>query len=210
MTRLTEEIAEDLGKFVHATADAWIAAGLIKPNSWGVEIQIAQQLGDNFDFADGIIFCDDHPKGKHRGDWYVDNGQKKNLVSLETGMDSLVAVRLHPGLIVGLKTGFPWGGAVIDTVYGILVGPSGFREDEDVNFARTIRDRVVMLLNRQGQAMLDDARNRGKDDAEDPSDRFIRPLVIDFGEGPIGRGFSTTGNPNAEPGDPDGEDDPRE
>lgn len=149
---------------------------LIKVNSWGVEVLVAERPGAASSFDElylRVKFGRSLPEGKHDERWYIANAHGKNLVCLHTGMDSHEAVRTWQGTI-DIEGAFPWGGAVIDTHYGVCIGVSGFREDEDLMVARAIRNFIVMHLDRAGQAWLDDARARGEDDAADPADRFTR------------------------------------
>jgi hypothetical protein len=62
--------------------------------------------------------------------------------------------------VVGLRGAFPWGGAVIDPAYGVIVGTSGFSEDEDIAFSRAVCSYVAMLLDREGTAAMMAARER--------------------------------------------------
>lgn len=176
--RLTQVITTDLQRFIRATASAWMnpAEGLVKRNSFGVEILVARQPRSEFAEADVHHFGASHFDMPHNNIWYEDNAHGKNLVCLATGMDSHEAVRLYQGALRNVDGAFPWGGAIIDKAYGIIVGVSGFKEDEDILFARTIRNYLVMLMDREGQSVLDNARSGGEDDATDPSDRFTRRI----------------------------------
>jgi hypothetical protein len=75
-------------------------------------------------------------------------------------MDSHLAIRVHPGSVVGLRGAFAWGGAIIDPAYGLIVGTSGFHEDEDMLFSRTVLAHLTMALDREGLAALTAARER--------------------------------------------------
>lgn len=170
-TRINEEM---LKRFAGSIILTLQRSDLIKVNSWGVEVLLAERPGSDFsELFFRLKFGRSLPEGKHDEDWYIQNAHGKNLVCLHTGMDSHEAVRTWQGTI-DIEGVFPWGGAVIDTHYGVCVGVSGFREDEDLMVARAIRNFIVMHLDRAGQAWLDDARARGADDAEDPADRFTR------------------------------------
>ncbi|MBI2798112.1 hypothetical protein HYX70_02290 [Candidatus Saccharibacteria bacterium] len=198
-THLSEEARKMIEDFTTATVSAWMDAGIIKTNSWGVWLEADDPNGD-FENAVDHRFGFDHPEGKHDAEWYIANAKGKCEACFATGKDSHEAVRTWQGMLNGVDGIFPWGGAIIDTDYGICVGVSGFREDEDLMVARAIRNFIVMLLDRKGQNYIDETRARGKDDAPDPSDRFTRASkpddYEDFGEGPIGREFSKTTHPN--------------
>jgi hypothetical protein len=163
--RLTLAITDDLRGFIDATATAWMDPinGFVKRNSYGIEILVAQRPGSDFNGAAVYNFGATIPDMPHNTVWYQENAHGKNLAALATGLDSHEAVRLYQGALWHVEEGvFPWGGAVIDKHYGICIGVSGFKEDEDILFARTIRNYLVMLLDREGEAILDEARERGK------------------------------------------------
>lgn len=152
MPGFTKAITANLENFIWVTANAWMNAQLIKTNSYGVEILIDgyPELVTGYTVSGSV----------HDEYWYQDNAHGKSLVCLNTGMDSHEAVRLHQGSLRNIDGAFPWGGAIID--HGIIVGVSGFKEDEDILLARTILNRLVMLLNREGEAILAEARERGE------------------------------------------------
>lgn len=176
-SRLSRDIIADLNAFIPLTAEAWMDGDAIKLNSYGVVILVAPQPGSDFTNAVPHEFGDSMPGKPHDMEWYIDNARGKNLVCKQVGKDSHEAVRLYQGAVRYLRGAFPWGGAVIDTAYGLIVGTSGFKEDEDILVSRTIRNRAVMLLDREGAAGLEDAHDRGSDGADDPSDRFIRGRI---------------------------------
>lgn len=176
-TRLSPAILTDLTAFIPDTANAWIEGGLIKPNSWGVEIlTLPMEIGSSWSAGDHYIFSRTKPNTAHPGTWYVENAKGKNLISVVTGMDSHEAVRLYQGLVSRIVGAFPWGGAIIDPVYGLIIGTSGFKEDEDILFSRAIRNRIVMLMDREGDLFIMDARRRGEQEGEAEADRFTRPV----------------------------------
>ncbi len=174
MSRISTDNTADIMKFIPATADAWMIDGLIKHNSYGVEILVFQTPGADFTNTTVLNAGETVQGMPHDTLWYRDNAKGKNLICLATGLDSLVAVRTYPGLVAQIEGAFPWGGAVIDACYGIIVGVSGFKEDEDILFARTILNRVIMLLDRDGEAVLADARTRGEQTGQAGADRFTR------------------------------------
>lgn len=174
MSRLTVADCTDLKHFIAATASAWSGNELVKWNSYGVEILLATKPGSDFTNATVLNEGESRPNTAHDTMWYRYNAKGKNLICLATGMDSYEAVRTYPGLVARIEGAFPWGGAVIDTRYGIIVGVSGFKEDEDVLFARTILGRIVMLVNRAGNEVLIDARKRGEQAGQAGADRFTR------------------------------------
>ena len=157
-TRLTKSVLADLVDFTKVTAEAWVDAQLVKENSYGVELLVAPNPGANFEGASNYNFANTLNGAEHDHQWYLANAHGKNLICLETGMDSHEAVRLWQGLVKQIRGAFPWGGAVIDPAYGLIVGTSGFKEDEDILFSRTIRNRLVMLLDREGDDVIDDTR----------------------------------------------------
>lgn len=174
MTRISTENSSELQRFISVTASVWKNTRLVKENSYGVEILVAQKPGSDFNEATVINAGETVSGMPHDTLWYRENAKGKNLICLATGLDSLDAVRLYPGLVAQIRRAFPWGGAVIDTRYGIIVGVSGFKEDEDILFARTILNRLIMLLDREGESVLTDARTRGEQAGEAGADRFTR------------------------------------
>lgn len=174
MSRLTVADCTDLRHFIAATASAWSGNELVKWNSYGVEILLATKPGSDFTNATVLNEGESRPNTAHDTMWYRANAKGKNLICLATGMDSYEVVRTYPGLVARIEGAFPWGGAVIDTRYGIIVGVSGFKEDEDILFARTILGRVVMLVDRAGNEVLIDARKRGEQAGQAGADRFTK------------------------------------
>lgn len=172
--RLTEQQCDELVQFMEETANAWRDAGLVKLNSYGVEILFTERAGSGFAHAERLAFGHTLDGAEHDEFWYVDNAHGKNLISVETGLDSLTAIRLVPGVVAGIEGAFPWGGAVIDLAYGVVVGVSGFQEDEDILFAQTILARIALMLDRDGDNLLDDARQRGKQPGDAGADRFTK------------------------------------
>lgn len=180
VSRLGPDILADLNAFIPLTATAWMDGDAIKLNSYGVVILVAPLPGSDFTNAVMHEFGESMPNATynepglpHNMEWYIENAQGKNLVSRHTGRDSHEAVRLYQGAVRYLRGAFPWGGAVIDTAYGLIVGTSGFKEDEDILVSRTVRNRIVMLLDREGDANLEAARDRGDKEGEDGADRFV-------------------------------------
>ncbi len=174
MSRLTQANGDDLRNFITTTARVWMNLKLVKYNSFGVEVLIAQKPGSDFTNATVFNEGDNQSGTAHDTLWYRANAKGKNLICLTTGLDSYEAVRMYPGLVTQIDGAFPWGGAVIDTRYGIIVGVSGFKEDEDILFAKTILNRLVMLLDRDGNDVLIDARKRGEQAGQAGADRFTR------------------------------------
>lgn len=172
--RFTATMYDRLDFFIGVTADAWISEELVKPNSYGVELLVAERPGSDFTNTEKYLFGETRTGVEHHRGWYTDNAHGKNLICLETGMDSHEAVRLWQGLVAQIEGAFPWGGAIIDLHYGLIIGTSGFKEDEDLLFSRTVRNRVVMMLDRAGTVHLDDARSRGEQEGEAGADRFTR------------------------------------
>ena len=172
--RVTEEILQDLERFARKTAEVWQQAGLIKKNSFGVQLNLADAYGG---FRSVASFHHSDPEAEHDGRWYVENANGKNIVCELTRLDSHEGVRLYQGVLAGVDGVFPWGGAIIDLAYGLIIGTSGFKEDEDILFSRTLRNYLVMLLDRAGQASLDEARQRGEQKGEPGADRFTRAAV---------------------------------
>jgi hypothetical protein len=163
-----------LEEFLTTTFEAWMAHGLIKPNSWGCVVLVAKKPGSDFTGAKRREFGSTREGAEHPRKWYIENADGKKVACLETGMDSHEAVRLWQGLVTGVEGIYPWGGAVIDTDYGLIVSISGFEEDEDILCSRTGRNRLVMMMDRAGEANLNDARQRGKQEGEAAADRFTR------------------------------------
>lgn len=176
-SRTTPAHEAELRKFIEVTAAAWMTGGLVKENSYGVEILVARTPGADFTNATVLNVGETNPGVPHDTLWYRANAKGKNLICLATGMDSHEAVRTWQGLVAQIEGAYPWGGAVIDTHYGLIVGVSGFKEDEDILFARTIRNRAVMLLDRDGEAVLAVARARGEQAGLAGADRFTRAAV---------------------------------
>lgn len=174
--RLSIDISADLGAFIDLTAEAWMDGDMIRLNSWSTVILVAPRPGGDFSGYDRLEYGHTQDGAAHPRAWYTDNAHGKNIVCLETGRDSHEAVRLWQGLVRQLEDAFPWGGAVIDTDYGLIVGTSGFEEDEDILFSRTVRNRLVMLLDREGEDVLTDARQRGDQTGEAGTNRFTRPI----------------------------------
>ncbi len=175
MSRLPVGLIHDLEFFIQQTALTWMSEGFIKQSPYGVEILVAGKAGDDFTDAAVYLFGEEqykHPDPTHTVKWYQQNAHGKNIACLTAGMDSHEAVRLYQGALAEIEGIFPWGGGVIDSHYGVIVGVSGFKEDEDILLARTIRNFIVMWMDRHGQAYLDDARRRGEPDGETGRDRF--------------------------------------
>ena len=160
MTSLSEGTLADLARMIRVTGHAWIDAGLVQNNSYGVVVALAAGPGGSFEGASRYSFPHDIEGSKLGGDWFVDNVAGKIRICEATGVDSHLAIRLHPGALVGLRGAFPWGGAIIDPAYGLIVGTSGFHEDEDIVFSRAVRSYLAMLLDREGTAALMAARER--------------------------------------------------
>lgn len=173
-SRLGERIVADLSAFIPLTAEAWMDGDMIKLNSWGTVVLVAPRPGSDFTGHSRLEFGHTHASGKYPKRWYVDNADGKNIICLGTGLDSHEAVRLWQGLVRQLEGAFPWGGAVIDLHYGLIVGTSGFKEDEDILVSRTVRNRIVMLLDREGDHILNDARERGEQEGVAGADRFTK------------------------------------
>ncbi len=159
-SRLSESVLADLRRMIAVTGQAWIDAGLVANNSYGVQVLVAAQAGSDFEGASRHSFPHDVEGSALGGAWFVDNVAGKIRICEATGVDSHVAIRLHPGAVVGLRGAFPWGGAVIDPARGVVVGTSGFHEDEDIAFSQTVRNYLAMLLDREGTAALMAARER--------------------------------------------------
>jgi len=160
VTRLSESTLADLARMIRVTGRAWIDAGLVQNNSYGVVVVLAATPGASFEGASRHSFPHDIEGSTLGGDWFVDNVAGKIRICEATGSDSHLAIRLHPGALVGLRGAFPWGGAIIDPAYGMIVGTSGFHEDEDIVFSRAVRGYLAMLLDREGTTALMAARER--------------------------------------------------
>lgn len=179
MSRLNGETTDkifydDLLGTATITAAAWMSGGLIKRNSWGVVVLFAARPGSDFTTAERFTIKHDQAGAKRNGGWYVDNADNKSLISKVTGLDSHEAVRLYQGALAHLDGAFPWGGAIIDAAYGLIVATSGFEEDEDILFSRTIRNRIVLQLDRLGDIVIGDAHARGEREGDAAADRFTR------------------------------------
>ena len=159
-SRLSEGVLASVAKMIAVTAKAWIDAGLVERNSYGVEVVVAPRPGADFAGATRHAFEGDIEGSERSGEWFVDNAAGKNRICEATGMDSHVAIRLAPGSVSGLRGAFPWGGAVIDSARGVIVGTSGFHEDEDILFSIAVSHHLAMLLDREGAAELMAARER--------------------------------------------------
>lgn len=179
MSRFNDETTDlvfhdDLGVFIPETAKGWMRGGLIKANSWKTVVLLASRPGSDFTDSERFDYGETMDGAEHGQGWYEDNVDGKNLICLETKMDSHEAIRLWPGLVAHLDGAFPWEGAIIDPVYGLIIGTSGFKGDEDLLFSRTVRNRIAMLLDRLGDTVLGDARVRGEQLGEAGADRFTR------------------------------------
>jgi hypothetical protein len=170
---LSDDIINDLERFTKSTALAWVEDGLVKPNSYGVVVVASEQPG-NFDDTHSYRFGWTKTSAEHDMDWYIENALGKTLICQQSGKDSHEATRLWQGTLIGLEGAFAWGGAIIDIDYGLIIGTSGFKEDEDILFSRSVRNRCVMLLDREGKALLDDARQRGEQQGDAGANRFTR------------------------------------
>lgn len=172
-SRLTPAMLEDIEYFITATIRSWQENDLIKVNSYAVLIRVAQRPFGGFesDFSDHT-FGDSRHDAEHDYDWYAENVLGKAKACEVARMDSHEAVRRHPGALAYENGTFPWGGATYDALNGLIVSVSGFREDEDILFAHTVRNFVVMLLDRFGQLRIDDARQRGELEGEEGANRF--------------------------------------
>jgi hypothetical protein len=159
-SRLSDGVLAGLRQVIEVTGRAWIDAGLVAKSSYGVVVMVAAGPGGNFEGAATHSFAHDVEGAAHPGAWFVDNANGKIRICVATGMDSHVAIRLRPGALAGLGGAFPWGGAICDRGYGVIVGTSGFHEDEDIVFSRTVRNHLTMLLDREGSAALGAARER--------------------------------------------------
>lgn len=160
---------QPLRHFIRTTAHAWREGGVVRDNSYGTIVQLRASIAYPHTYNSVLRVADTLLGAEHDGAWYLDNALGKALISAETGLDSHVAVRLHPGLVVNRGGLFPWGGAVIDSIYGIIVATSGFKEDEDQEFSRAVLERFKTLLNRQGVEQLAAAARRG---SEGGAERF--------------------------------------
>lgn len=159
-SRLSDSVLAGLRQMISVTGQAWIGAGLVASNSYGVEVVVAAGSGAGFEGASRHSFEHDVDGSERGGAWFVANAAGKNRICEATGTDSHVAIRLHPGSVIGLRGAYPWGGAVIDPARGVIVGTSGFHEDEDILFSRAVRDHLAMLLDREGAAVVSSARER--------------------------------------------------
>jgi hypothetical protein len=159
-SRLSDSVLADVSRMIAVTGRAWIDAGLVENNSYGVIVIVAARPGTDFEGAARHSFEHDIDGSELDGAWFVDNAVGKSRICETTGMDSHVAIRLHPGSVVGLRGAFAWGGAIIDPAYGVIVGTSGFHEDEDILFSQTVRSHIAMLMDREGTATLMAARER--------------------------------------------------
>ncbi len=159
-SRLSDSVLSALDRLITVTGHAWMDAGLVVRHSYGVEIVVARHAGGRFDGAARHAFERDVAGSQLGGAWFVGNAAGKNRICETTGMDSHVAIRLHPGSVLGLSGAFPWGGAVIDAARGVIVGTSGWNEDEDILFSQMVRSHLAMLLDREGTALLMAARER--------------------------------------------------
>jgi hypothetical protein len=178
MSRLSSDIIDSTHQYIVATAHALMEAGLIRRNSYGLEMLVASQPGGDFTGAAMHTFGCTKDVAEHGTPWYIDNAHGKNLICVATKMDSHEAVRLWQGLVRQIEGAFPWGGAVIDLHYGLIIGTSGFKEDEDILFSRAVRNFVVMHLDREGTGVLTDARDRGEQKGDAAADRFTRGIVL--------------------------------
>ncbi len=159
-SRLSDGVLSALSTMIAVTGRAWIDAGLVRNNSYGVVVVVAPGPGSDFEGASRHSFDHDVEGSELPGAWFVDNATGKSRICEATGLDSHVAIRLHPGTVVGLRGAFAWGGAIIDPAYGVIVGTSGWSEDEDILFSRAVRAHLAMLLDREGTAALMAARER--------------------------------------------------
>jgi hypothetical protein len=179
MSRISGLLPHRLKSFIGSTAEAWKGDQHIKFNSYGVEVLVAKRPGPNFEGADVYTFGRTQPNAQHDRHWYVENAHGKSVICLETGTDSHEAVRVWQGLVAELDGAYPWGGAVIDLHYGLVVSTSGFEEDEDILFSRTVRNFIVMWMDRDGQRQLDAARARGELPIPEGIDRFTHAVLLD-------------------------------
>jgi len=175
-TRFTKEDLEDLRKFMHVSTDAWMQDRLIRVNSFAIVVLIASRPGSDFEGASQFVIGRTLQDAEHDQLWYITNADGKNAICLETGMDSHEAVRVWQGLVSQIDGAFPWGGAIIDPNYGLIIGTSGFKEDEDIFVSRTARNRLVMMCDRGGDSVINDARERGEQPMPDGADRFTTAL----------------------------------
>ena len=159
-SRLSDSALASLDRMISVTAQAWIDAGLVEHNSYGVLVVVAARPGTDFEGASRHSFPHDVEGSQLGGDWFIDNVAGKIRICETTGMDSHLAIRVHPGAVVGLRGAFAWGGAIIDPAYGLIVGTSGFHEDEDILFSRTVLAHLALALDREGTAALMAARER--------------------------------------------------
>lgn len=159
-SRLNQGALANLRRMITVTGRAWVDAGLVTKNSYGVVVTVARAPGANFEGASEHEFPEDVEGSPLPAAWFVENARGKSRICESTGLDSHVAIRLHPGSVIGLRGAFPWGGAVIDTAHGLIVGTSGLHEDEDILFSLLVRDYLTMLLDREGTDTLMAARER--------------------------------------------------
>jgi hypothetical protein len=172
-TEFSQDIYEFIEKFVESTATAWMETGLVTANSYGV-VLLAGEPGQDFREVQSFEFGASLGGAAHDTVWYRLNALGKAAVCKTTGLDSAEAVKLRPGVISRMEGAFPWGGAVVDHDYGLIVGTSGFKEDEDILFSKAILHFVVMMMDREGDAMLEEARTRGNQTSNAGADRFTR------------------------------------
>jgi hypothetical protein len=163
-----------------ATVALWRDQGFIKMNSYGCTLwlptkgAVVTPGAVDYGFRMREDFRIEHSAGKHRGDWYVDNANGKMVICNATGMDSGDAIHAFPGLVAGLDGAFPWKGGVIDLTVGIGFATSGGTADEDQLISETAISYAKLLVDARGTGVLQDARARGEDTAEDPWDRMTR------------------------------------
>lgn len=178
VVRLTHAEWDLVERYIRSKGEAWIVDGIAEPNSFGlVASTFGRSPSGELLLEDTMVVDHNQVGGKHPPEWYVENAYGKREISRATGMDSLVAVRMNPGLVANVQDGFAWGGAVIDFTFGLIVAISGFKEDEDVQFAKDVLNFIIMLINRRGKAVIDDAHKRAKVDGVDQEDRMTRPLA---------------------------------
>jgi hypothetical protein len=174
-SRVTPSMFEDLDRYIVVTLNAWRADKLVKQNSYGVVLLAPDTIGGDFSIENRHLWSDSYPGAEHNGAWYVQNADGKNEISRVTERDSHEAVRLYQGLVAQIAGGFPYGGAIFDPVYWLTIGTSGFKEDEDILFSRTVHNRLVLLLDRAGDKTIGDARTRGDRSGDAGADRMTRP-----------------------------------
>jgi len=181
LDRLSPGIIQSLERFITTTVDAWMTAGTVTVASYAVEILATDTLtGWAFDRGIGATFGATHPSAQHSKDVFIQSAHGKSVISMVTGLDSHEAIRLKPGLMAQLDGGFPWGGAIVDREYGLIVATSGFEaEDEDILVSRTVLSYLRRTIDRAGEAMIDAARRRGELGGEAGADRFTRRPTAD-------------------------------